>query len=233
MGIRVTGNTTASSLRVVKPRVSVSAVLAGASASAVTPAVDVSYILLNTSAFLDTTGQFKYVPEIVVVSDAVALAVAKQFADTVDATTTVDDLTLQVVKGLNDSVSFTEVFVAVRVFTREFADYVAPTDRPYKTTSKPFADTYSISDVARPALTKRVFDGVGINDSLDATDGSLFVFAKGVTNIVFAVDTKVFSHNKPFGDMIGASDEGSLVLQNYCDFTYFAEDYVGELRTFT
>jgi hypothetical protein len=233
MGIRVTGNTTTSSLRVVKPRVSVSVVLAGASASAVTPVADVSYILLNNSAFLDTTGRFKYVPEIVVVSDAVALAVAKKFADIVDATTTVDDLTLQVVKGLNDSVSFTEVFAAVRVFIREFADSVAPTDRPYKTTSKPFADTYSISDVARPALTKRVFDGVGINDLLGATDGSVFVFAKNVANVVFAVDTKVFSHNKPFGDMIGASDEGSLVSQNYCDPTYFAEDYVGESRTFT
>jgi hypothetical protein len=230
MGIRVTGNTTASSLRVVKPRVSVSAALAGASASAVTPAVDVSYILLNTSAFLDTTGQFKYVPEIVVVSDAVALAVAKQLAD---GATTVDDLTLQVAKSLNDSVSFTEVFVAVRVFTREFADYVAPTDRPYKTTSKPFADTYSISDVARPVLTKRVFDGVAMSDAFDATDGSVFVFAKNAANVVFAVDTKVFSHNKPFGDMIGASDEGLLVSQNYCDPTYFAEDYVGESRTFT
>jgi hypothetical protein len=214
-------------------RASVSVMFADASVSAVTPAVDVSYILLNTSAFLDTTGQFKYVPEIVVVSDVVALAVAKQFADTVDATTTVDDLTLQVVKGLNDSVSFTEVFSAVRVFVRDLTDSVAPADRPYKTTSKPFADTYSISDVSLQALTKRIFDGVAMNDSFDATDGSLFVFAKGVSNIVFAVDTKVFSHNKPFGDMIGASDEGLLVSQNYCDPTYFAEDYIGESRTFT
>jgi hypothetical protein len=230
MGIRVTGNTTASSLRAVKPRVSVSAVLAGASASAVTPAVDVSYILLNTSAFLDTTGQFKYVPEIVVVSDAVALAVAKQLAD---GATTVDDLTLQVAKSLNDSVSFTEVFSAFSVFIRSFADSTAATDTSFRATVKSAADTLSVSDATLRALTKRVFDGVAMNDSFDATDGSIFVVSKSVTNVVFAIDTKVFSHNKPFGDMITASDVGLLVLQGYCDLTYFAEDYVGESRTFT
>jgi hypothetical protein len=233
MAIRGTCGTTALSVLAVKPRVSVSVVIADASVSAVTPALDVSYILLNTNALLDTSGRFKYIPEIVVVSDAVTLAVTKQFADTIDATTTVDDLTLQVVKGLNDSVSLTEVFVATLIFLRDFADSVAPEDRPYKTTFKPFADTYSISDEARPVLTKRVFDGVAMNDSFDATDGALFAFSKSVSNVVFAVDTKVFSHNKPFGDMIGASDEGVLAVQNYCDPTYFAEDYVGESRTFT
>lgn len=230
MVIRVTGNTTASSLRAVKPRVSVSAVLAGASVSAVTPAADVSYILLNTSAFLDTTGQFKYVPEIVVVSDAVALAVTKRLADAFDP---VDVLTLQSAKSLNDLVSFTEIFTATWGYIRSLTDLVASTDRPFKTTSKPFADAYSVSDVTRPVITKRVFDGVAMNDMFDATDGSIFAYAKAASNIVFAVDTKAFTHNKPFGDMIGASDEGLLFFQSYCDFTYFAADYVGESRTFS
>jgi hypothetical protein len=48
-----------------------------------------------------------------------------------------------------------------------------------------------------------------------------------------AVDATSLSPEKAIADMIELADAGSLVAQNYCDITYFAEDYVGESRTFS
>jgi hypothetical protein len=233
MAIRVTGNTTTSSLRAVKPRVSVSYVDARATQSAVIPAAEVAYILLNADAFLDTTGRFRYVPEIVVVSDAVALAVSKQFADAVSVATTVDVLTLETVKALQDSVSFTEVFVATLVFIRTFADSVSFTEATTFAVDKPLADAVTFSETTTRAFIKSLVDGVAMNDSFDLGDGAVFAFTKGVSNVVSVQDAKILTPQKGVSDMIGASDAGSLISQGYCDFSYFAEDYVGASRTFS
>jgi len=37
---------------------------------------------------------------------------------------------------------------------------------------------------------------------------------------------------KILGDSSALSDSGSIRSQGYCAFDYFAEDYVGDIRTF-
>lgn len=277
-----------------------------ASTSYVLAASDVAYILINASAQADTSGRFRFVPQVVVVSEAVALAVEKAF--TADSFGLADSTTTAVAKGLSDSVTMTETFVATLVFIRDFADtvsvaesyaatvakalidtasvldskalsinkalsqdMVSPQDTPFKAFGRPLLDTVSVADSAlismffprtladstsvsdtsslattkvladTPVITdtfarslaKSLTSGVAMNDSFDAGDGAVFVFTKGVSNIVFAVDSRVLFTDKLIGDMIEPVDTGVLIVQNYCDITYFAADYVGVSQIFS
>lgn len=304
MRARILGNATAASVSEVKPRVSVSVVDPVVGAQASVAASQVAYILMTPSAYLDTTGQFKYVPELVVVSDAVALAVSKALTEVIDAGT--EQVSLATGKSLSDSVSFTEVFVATLVFLRDFSDTISVPDTVALSFSKALADSFATSDVVARSFSKFLASGFAMNDSFDANDGSTYAFSKGVTNVVFVPDTQTKAVNKALtdtasaadalavvfskaladvistsdtlsvlfektladavaaqdaaaksfdkvaspdsvsaadatslsptkgiSDMIEPVDAGSLVSQNYCDITYFAEDYVGESRTFS
>ena len=212
-------------------RASVSAVHPIAGVQASVAAADVAYVLLTVNANLDTTGRFRYIPEIVVVSDAVALAVTKALSS--PAVSASDDILLDVAKGLADSVSLTETFLATLVFLREFADSAAVADATALSVDKPLADGVVVQESVAQVITKVLASGVAMNDSFEASDGLLYSFAKGISNVVFAADAATLSHSKGVSDMIAAADAGSLISQGYCDLTYFAEDYVGEARTFT
>lgn len=74
-----------------------------------------------------------------------------------------------------------------------------------------FSDLTSISDLAAIALSRGVSDSAAVTDSFSY-------------EIFLAVD---------LADSSSASDAGSLLAQGYTDsMTYFAEDYVGDSRTF-
>lgn len=287
-------------------RASIHVVNLSAGTQYVLPATEVAYILLKSSARTDTSGRFRFVPEVVVVSDAVAMSVAK--AITADSFGIPDAASTHVTKVLGDSVTMTETFVATLIFIRSFSDAVAvseayavavskalldtaitldskaltvnkalsadtvlPQDTNSKGVIKPLTDSASVADAALVSMffprtladstvvtdstslqTAKVFgdasavtdaltrdfvkslvSGVAMNDSFDAGDGAVFVFTKGVSNIVFAVDSRVLFTDKLIGDMIEPVDTGVLTVQNYCDITYFAADYVGVSQTFS
>ena len=135
------------------PVVSTSAQVAAATVTHTYPVSKISYILLVSSAYLDTTGLFKL-----------------------------------------------------------FTDSFAITDNTILTPSKVF-DTDSVSlDDAINAINfdKATTDSVTMLDSIIA----ILVFARDIVETIFA------------------SDSGLLVMQDYCDPTYFAGDYVGVGRSF-
>ena len=205
--------------------------LSVANLSSATLAAQTAYQPLSAATAVDDTGRFRYVPEIVIVSDAVSLAVTKALSspEIMLSDTTVFDT----VKGLSDSVGFTEVFLATLVFLRDLADTAVVSDAHAVAFSKPATDSVSASDASVRSFFKNLTSGVAMNDSFAAGDGLTYSFAKGITNVVFAADAANFSHSKSVSDMIGTTDAGVLAIQNYCDITYFAEDYVGEFRTFS
>jgi hypothetical protein len=300
----ILGNTTTSATSIVRLRASVGVVDPVVAVQRTVAAADVSYILMVPSAFLDTTGRFRYVPELLVVTDAVELLVGKTLSS--PGVNLTDALTHLTTKGLADNVSLTEVFLATLVFLRDFTDSVDVPDAHVIAFSKALVDNFALTEVVSRVFTKSLSSGVAMNDSFDLGDGAVFVFTKGVMNVVFAADTQTktvtkgvtdtqaladtlsynfakaladsvavveaislassklltdtagavdaavlafskladpdsvsladavfLSPNKAFSDMIGAADAGSLVAQSYCDITYFAEDYVGESRTFS
>jgi hypothetical protein len=55
---------------------------------------------------------------------------------------------------------------------------------------------------------------------------------KGLAESPTATDSAAIAAGKALIDSTSASDAGILISQDYCDITYFAEDYVGTSRTF-
>jgi len=53
-----------------------------------------------------------------------------------------------------------------------------------------------------------------------------------VSDSIRVSDTTFLSIGKVFADTMSVSDSGSIRMQNYCDFDYFDEDYVGTSTTF-
>lgn len=212
-------------------RASVHVVNLSAGTQYVLPATEVAYILLKSSARTDTSGRFRFVPEVVVVSDAVAMSVAKAFTE--DSFGLADTATTSVAKVLGDSVTATEAFVATLIFIRDFSDVVSVSEAYAVAFTKALLDSAFVSDATARSFTKSLVSGVAMNDSFDAGDGAVFVFTKGVSNIVFAGDSRVLFTDKLIGDMIEPVDTGVLTVQNYCDITYFAADYVGVSQTFS
>ena len=229
MGVTLSGGATGASVSAVRARASVAATGFNVVTSADIPVADVAYILLAVGASLDTSGRYKYIPDIVVVSDAVQKLVQKTVRDSVF---TSDFVALATTLGISDSVSFTEAFVAILTYVRSFSDSVSLSDQTTVSFSKSLADSAALTDALQYTFSKFLSDGVAINDSFAATDGLLYTFAKYTSNVVFAQDAAVLYPSKVISDMISVQDAGSLRSQGYCDFSYFAEDYVGASRTF-
>lgn len=100
-------------------------------------------------------------------------------------------------------------------------------DAAVRDISKILSDSTFSADVLAFNITKSLSDGFAMNDSADATDGLTFSFSIGVANVIFVSDSAVRSLQKPIADSVSMSDSGFLLQQDYCDLTYFAEDYVG------
>jgi hypothetical protein len=222
-----------------------------AAVSYAVPVSALSYIQLIVSTVLDQTGRYKLVQDSTVVIDAAILAFGKGLTAQVY---TADSQTFAVGKALADTTTATEDLSRVVSFVRSFADTYGVTDSSVIAYIKRLYDTFTATDaITTITFAKFLADGVAMNDAFDATDGAEWAFTKGVSNIVFtgdsfsrAVDysrgfsdatygfseTKFFDFVKSLADNTTTSDTGSLRSQGYCDFSYFAEDYVGDSRTF-
>jgi hypothetical protein len=355
MVIRVAPNLTAASITSVKPRVSVVVTSPVVTASVSVPAASIEYVELVVGAGLDTTGRFRYVQEIVVMSEFVGLSVSKPAQD---EAVIADASSFEFDANTADSVALTDVFFKLLIFTRNFADQVDLSDAQQFQLAKALADAVEAQDASAFALNKPLLDGVGVadhvalqaikavldaialgdlqvksvakalsdpavvmdaavlatqrpvtdaalvsdistvsaakglfdqqqindvtqaavnkavadavlmvesatfavgklfsdatltadqvsllvnrlvqdgvamSDSADLEDGITFQAAKSVMNMAFVTDHRQSAFSKPQTDAAAAADAGSLVSQGYCDLTYFAEDYVGEARTF-
>ena len=229
MGARITGNATGALTASVKPKVSVAVAFAVADVSYALADATVYYIRPVLDAYLDTTGRFKFVMDVTSVADNVSLRPIKNLAHSVGFS---DDETLLVGKNLNDSIGLTETFVRTLVFIRDFTDSFGVAEDSTFVVDKVLHDGFAFSEHTAFATTKLLTDGVAMSDTPSAVDGSQYSFSKYITNIAFATDTTTIQAQKSLPETVSGVDSGYLRGQGYCDFTYFAEDYVGYSRTF-
>lgn len=148
-------------------------------------------------------------------SDSLTRGFSKSLFDTMGVTDDIDgqasikdDETMQFVKVLNEQTGSSDQFSRVVAFTRKFTDSAAATDAAIRNCGKPLADPIFISDRSVLTTTKPFAEAMSVTES----------FAK--------------ASNKVASDAMGVTDSGSLRSQGYVDFSYFAEDYVGDSRTF-
>ena len=112
--------------------------------------------------------------------------------------------------------------------------------------SKPLADAGSASDTQSSNVGKSIADiavtsedqefaiGKFLADTPLASDALAVASTKLLTDSGIGSDQEVKLAGKVISDSASSGDSGSLISQNYTvDNTYFAEDYVGDSRTFT
>lgn len=193
------------------------------------PVANVAYILLVVGAYLDTTGRFKYTDDIFSAGDSTSLSTAK-IADA-DTFALADDTTLSSSKTLSDTATLGDSVLTVLIFIREFADTASLADANTLLVSPAYSDTVTASETSALSIDKALTDSFALNDLSDAA-GPTFSFADFTNNTVLASDSSVVDNAKGLLDLISLADSGTVTSQGYCDLTYFAEDYVGESRTF-
>ena len=137
-----------------------------------------------------------------------------------------DDQEIQFVKTRTDLASVTDVFDRDVVYLRDFSETTAANDDSSLTVDK----TLSESPSATESHTKAV--GFSKADAGTVSDADVLSTGKNLGDNGGIIDSQVVQFTKASSDSGVAADSGSLRSQGYCDFTYFAEDYVGASRTF-
>lgn len=230
MAITVVDNQATAGVSFVKIRAGVVVVDPVTSVTYVAPVVGVSYIDISLSAALDTTGRFMFVPDVAVMVDGARFSLAKLLAD---AALPQDATRYELEKAVpGDSVAILESFAKTFTYIRGAADTLSLADTRILAVDKALGEAPVVLDADTFALAKRLSDGVAMNDALDAGDGAVFSFAKGVSNVTIVGDATSKQIGKARADTAAVVDAGVLTMQDYCDITYFAEDYVGESRVF-
>lgn len=229
MAATITGNSTSATVASVKLRASVSTVIPIVGLTRIYPVSEVAYILLAVSAYLDTTGQFKYLTDLFSVTDTTSFSTSK-IADA-DSFGLTDDTTRSTSKALADTATMGDSILTVLVFIRDFTDTASPTDAKTLLISPAYSDTFTTSETVARSLSKTLTDSFALNDLSDAA-GPTWSFSDFTNNVVSTSDSTTVANAKGLSDSLSSSDSGTLISQGYCDITYFAEDYVGESRTF-
>ena len=211
----------------VSPVSGVSAVTPAAGVVYTYPASEIAYILLASSAYLDTTGRFKYTTEVVSLSDSTQITTGK-IVD-VDYAVAIDAASLDFAALRADTVAVGDVLVSVLIFIRDVADSVSVSDTLVSvlTFIRSFADTAAIADATSKFVSPAYFETVTPNDTRAIST------SKNIAgDAVSVADAYNLLSNKGLSESLSLADSGTLISQGYCDITYFAEDYVGESRTF-
>jgi hypothetical protein len=111
---------------------------------------------------------------------------------------------------------------------------------------KQAADSVSIADAKSIAFSRTLLDAFGFTDvqtfvtelakadSISVSESLASAFSKLISSDSIAFSDQIVKNpGKGLSDSAAPDDTGWLYAQNYCDITYFLEDYVGEYRTFT
>ena len=136
-----------------------------------------------------------------------------------------EDTSLTIGKGLSDSPSVAESIAFGIGFSLE--DNSAAAESLVIAYSTIKSDTAGIAESHVAGFGKVLSDQPAIAESATLSP------SKVLSDGGISTDLPVKSIGQTFTDASSANDDGSLRSQGYCDFDYFAEDYVGQSRTFT
>jgi hypothetical protein len=162
--------------------------------------------------------------------DLVAKVMSKPLADTFGLT---DDETVSALKGLSDSVSMQDTIATLLLFIRNFSDSVsAPDLRVTLFTPATKVEQITVADDDNIDYQKNIADGFAMNDGSEAVDGSQYSIHKGISNVAFVGDVRSLIFTTSRVESVSVADAGLVSAQDYCDPTYFAEDYVGVSQSF-
>lgn len=266
-------------------RASVTFVNLSRTATYVVPASEIAYILLASSARMDTTGLFRFNGETIGIADSSVLTFSKPLTDslvtsdtsvlafattqtdsvtssdssvrtpqlgkteTVSATdtnalaftfgTVTEDLAASdssatsFSKPVSETISFSDTTLVTLIFLRDFFDTLTSVDTPalsFVPDTK--VETVTSGDSSSYAFNQFLTEAFAMNDLADVGDGISFEFIDFTANVVTITEAAAISTDTSATDSFSLADAGVGSIQDYCDITYFAEDYVGIQFTF-
>jgi hypothetical protein len=190
--------------------------------------VSIQYVLLKVASVVGQFIAYLEFFETVNLTDASIISVGKNLVDDINLQ---DQFSSEVTLNKQESVSTVDSAIFTAGLNK--TDSVNLQDQvSVIAVSKQLDDTAEAVDLHSIAFTKFLTDIVSSSDTLagivftDEQDDSVVVDDFPVT------DDPELTIGKNLLDTTTASDAGLLVMQDYCDITYFLEDYVGTSRTF-
>lgn len=128
--------------------------------------------------------------------------------DDVNGAAVGDDQVMTYTKVKNDQVVLSDSVVLSAGFNRSFEDLPGVHDLAALSVARGLADTMGVASIHSIGLARLAADAAQFSDS----------------------NSKSFTKGR--SEQAAVTDAGSLRSQGYCDFSYFAEDFVGASRTF-
>lgn len=192
-------------------------------------AIEVQYVLLKVTAITGKFVEYIYVDDTITETDATTLAITKQLTDIAELA---EQISLGTGKSFADSQAMSDLIALVVNFDRVFSDTTSFSDAATRSVDKVLADSVTETDAATRAVTKLIADSLAMVDSVvgitfsDGEDDALAIDDLGIG------DDPEWNLGKNLADTASTTDAGLLIMQDYCDITYFLEDYVGQSRTF-
>jgi hypothetical protein len=183
---------------------------------------------------IDTFGVGKLPTDQPEVFDSInAFGTTKQLKDSLFVTDDIDgeasildDQEVQFVKQRSDAAFIGDSIHINTGNRRRFSHTAATADDVVFSIGRTLSDIPDVSDRIN------MLTGKHINDIPVAVDTLAFALSRARTDSAFLGDANEAAFNKTLLERASIADAGSLRSQNYSDFTYFAEDYVGASRTF-
>lgn len=133
----------------------------------------------------------------------------------------------------------------VLTFNRSITDTSNINDSVNIVPNKGINDTISISEtvvssiganyVEVPSVQELISKDISVlkTDNYIVSDTPSIGVQQVLANAAALIDTVLLSVTSGLSDTVGAGSTGSLYSQGYVDFSYFAEDYVGDSRVFS
>lgn len=191
--------------------------------------VEVQYVLLQATAITGKFIDFLEFADSVAQVDAATKAFGKNLTD---VAALAEQISLGTSKSAADTQTLSDVIFIATTFNRAFADTTSFTDAATRSVGKVLADSVNETDAVSLAVTKLIADSLAMADSVvginftDNEDDAVAIDDLGVD------DDPAWVLGKNLSDTASTTDAGLLIMQDYCDITYFLEDYVGQSRTF-
>ena len=144
-----------------------------------------------------------------------------------------DSSALDFQKPVAETISFSDSALIVLIFIRNVFDTATLSDTPALSfTPDSKVETVTFGDSSSYAFNQFLTETFAMNDLADVGDGISFDFIDFTANVVMITEAATIGFDTSATDSFSLSDAGVGSIQDYCDITYFAEDYVGIQFTF-
>jgi hypothetical protein len=185
---------------------------------------------IQALADADQISFFKALTDFTSPADLAALSTVKALAEILPGPA--DAVANAIHKVFADSVTLVDFAQAFKLYIRTFNETLTAPDL-YSDffESGITADDATIADQSFRTTDKNFTEGL---NAIDNMDGDLtYAFVKVIGEILTTPDLQIIDFSTQKADNIAIASSGVLSVQDYCDITYFLEDYVGLSRTFT